>query len=30
MNNDLFEKLSSNKKYSDVCPDTIRRIIAEA
>nr|AMP53140.1 ArmA_Rmt [uncultured bacterium] len=27
--NDLFEKLSSNKKYSDVCPDTIRRVIAE-
>ena len=27
--NELFEKLSSNKKYSDVCPDTIRRVIAE-
>ena len=25
----LFEKLSSNKKYSDVCPDTIRRVISE-
>ena len=29
MNNELFEKLSSNKKYSDVCPDTIRRVISE-
>lgn len=29
MNNDLFDKLSSNKKYSDVCPDTIRRVISE-
>lgn len=27
--NDLFDKLSSNKKYSDVCPDTIRRVISE-
>ena len=29
MNNELFEKLASNKKYSDVCPDAIRRVIAE-
>lgn len=29
MNNELFEKLSTNKKYRDVCPDTIRRVIAE-
>lgn len=29
MNESLFEKLASNKKYSDVCPDTIRRTIAE-
>ena len=29
MNNELFEKLSANKKYRDVCPDTIRRIITE-
>nr|AMP53160.1 ArmA_Rmt [uncultured bacterium] len=29
MNNDLFEKLASNKKYSDVCPNTIRRAIDE-
>ena len=29
MSESLFEKLSSNKKYSDVCPDTIRRVIAE-
>nr|AMP53145.1 ArmA_Rmt [uncultured bacterium] len=29
MNNELFEKLSVNKKYRDVCPDTIRRVIAE-
>lgn len=29
MNKSLFEKLISNKKYSEVCPDTIRRIIAE-
>ena len=29
MNNELFEKLASNKKYSDVCPDTIRRVISE-
>ena len=29
MNNELFEKLSANKKYKDVCPDTIRRVIAE-
>ncbi len=28
-NQDLFEKLSTNKKYSDVCPDTIRRVISE-
>lgn len=27
--NELFEKLSANKKYRDVCPDTIRRVIAE-
>ena len=25
----LFEKLSSNKKYSDVCPDAVRRVISE-
>lgn len=25
----LFEKLASSKKYSEVCPDTIRRIISE-
>lgn len=29
MTESLFDKLSSNKKYSDVCPDTIRRVIAE-
>ena len=29
MNDELFEKLSTNKKYRDVCPDTIRRVIAE-
>ena len=29
MTESLFEKLSSNKKYSDVCPDTIRRVISE-
>ena len=29
MNDDLFLKLSTNKKYSDVCPDTIRRMISE-
>ena len=29
MSDTLFDKLSSNKKYSDVCPDTIRRAIAE-
>ena len=29
MNESLFEKLASNKKYSDVCPDTIRRVIDE-
>lgn len=29
MNESLFEKLASNKKYSDVCPDAIRRVIAE-
>ena len=27
--NELFEKLSTNKKYRDVCPDTLRRVIAE-
>ena len=25
----LFEKLSSNRKYSDVCPDAVRRVISE-
>ncbi len=25
----LFEKLRANKKYSDVCPDTVKRIILE-
>ena len=25
----LFEKLSSNKKYSDVCPDAVCRVISE-
>lgn len=25
----LFEKLASSKKYSEVCPDTIRRVISE-
>ena len=29
MTDSLFDKLSSNKKYSDVCPDTIRRVISE-
>ena len=29
MTESLFDKLASNKKYSDVCPDTIRRVIAE-
>jgi len=29
MNDTLFDKLSSSKKYSDVCPDTIRRVISE-
>jgi len=29
MTESLFDKLSSNKKYSDVCPDTIRRVISE-
>ena len=29
MTESLFDKLSSNKKYSDVCPDTIRRAISE-
>lgn len=29
MNETLFDKLASNKKYSDVCPDTIRRVISE-
>ena len=28
MNDILFEKLIASKKYSEVCPDTIRRIIA--
>lgn len=27
--NDLFEKLSQSKKYRGVCPDTLRRVIAE-
>ena len=27
--NDLIEKLLSSKKYRDVCPDTVRRIVAE-
>lgn len=27
--NELFEKLLASKKYRDVCPDTIARIIAE-
>jgi len=27
--NDLFEKLVQSKKYRDVCPDTIRRILSE-
>ena len=29
MNNELFDSLSQSKKYREVCPDTIRRIIAE-
>ena len=29
MNNELFEKLRTSKKYRDVCPDTIARIIDE-
>lgn len=29
MTESLFDKLSANKKYSDVCPDTIRRVISE-
>ena len=29
MNNELFEKLRTSKKYRDVCPDTIARIIGE-
>lgn len=29
MSESLLDKLTSNKKYSDVCPDTIRRVIAE-
>lgn len=27
--NELFEKLAASKKYRDVCPETIRRVIAE-
>lgn len=27
--NELFERLRQSKKYRDVCPDTIRRILAE-
>lgn len=27
--NELFEKLSASKKYRDVCPDTIKRILGE-
>lgn len=27
--NDLFEKLSQSKKYRGVCPDTLRRVIAD-
>ena len=27
--NELYEKLLASKKYRDVCPDTIRRVIAE-
>ena len=27
--NELFEKLSASKKYRDVCPDTVRRILEE-
>lgn len=27
--NELFEKLAASKKYRGVCPDTIRRVIAE-
>jgi len=26
---ELFEKLASNKKYAEVCPDTIKRVISE-
>ena len=29
MYNELFDKLSTNKKYRDVCPDTMRRVITE-
>ena len=29
MSESLFEKLSTNKKYSEVCPDTIKRVISE-
>lgn len=29
MTDELFDKLAANKKYSDVCPDTIRRVILE-
>lgn len=29
MTESIFEKLSTNKKYSEVCPDTIKRVISE-
>jgi len=29
MSESLFEKLSTNKKYAEVCPDTIKRVISE-
>lgn len=29
MNDALLDKLSKSKKYSDVCPDTLRRVIVE-
>lgn len=29
MNDALFEKLRASKKYGDICPDTLRRVIAE-
>ena len=29
MNNELFDKLRASKKYREVCPDTIRRVIRE-